>query len=334
MKRPFLLLLAQAVVRTVSLGAALIPLTLAQGQAVVSPASPEYEAFNAVTASTNPTTKLAAAEDFINKFPASSARIKVAELVANDLYKVSNPAAAIILVERANKIFTTDQEREVFNPVTLESYANANRFDEAFKLADQILQKNPDDIHTLVKMTSAGSLEAKKRERQHVSIALEYGNRAIALIEADKRTAGTSDEKWSELKGALGQLYQDTAILCLANGNTEEAKTRLMKAATLKPTEPSNYALLGRVINADYAQQLTAYESMPESRAKEETKKRMEGLVDKMIDAYARSAALSTGRPEYQKLLQQVIPDLTSYYKYRYQSTKGLQQLINKYRVK
>jgi tetratricopeptide (TPR) repeat protein len=334
MKRPFLLSLAQTVVSTVFLGAVLTPVSLAQGQAVVSPTSPEFEAFNAVAAATNPTIKLAAAEDFINKFPASSARIKVAELVANDLYKVSNPAAAIVLVERANKIFTTDQEREVFKPVTLESYANANKFDEAFELAEEILQKNPDDIYTLIKMTSAGSREAKKRERQHVAVALDYGNRAIGLIESDKRTAGTSDEKWSELKAAIGQLYQDTAILCLANGNIEEAKTRLMKATALQPNEPSNYALLGRVINADYVQQMTTYESMPESRAKEETKKRMEGLVDMMIDAYARSAALSAGRPEYEKLLQQVIPDLTSYYKYRYQSTKGLQQLINKYRVK
>ena len=31
--------------------------------------------------------------------------------------------------------------------------------------------------------------------------------------------------------------------------------------------------------------------------------------------------------------MQQVIPDLTNYYKYRHnQSTKGLQELINKYR--
>jgi hypothetical protein len=39
------------------------------------------------------------------------------------------------------------------------------------------------------------------------------------------------------------------------------------------------------------------------------------------------------GRQEYVQLMQQVIPDLTTYYKYRNnQSTKGLQQLINKYR--
>ena len=32
--------------------------------------------------------------------------------------------------------------------------------------------------------------------------------------------------------------------------------------------------------------------------------------------------------------MQQVIPDLTNYYKYRNkQSTKGLQELINKYRL-
>ena len=54
-----------------------------------------------------------------------------------------------------------------------------------------------------------------------------------------------------------------------------------------------------------------------------------------MIETYARAAGLATGRAEYQTLLQQVIPDLTAYYKYRHnQSIKGLQQLINRFRVR
>ena len=53
-----------------------------------------------------------------------------------------------------------------------------------------------------------------------------------------------------------------------------------------------------------------------------------------MIDNYARAVALATGRPQYQTLLQQVIPDLTIYYKQRHKGTiKGLQQLINRYKL-
>ena len=78
---------------------------------------------------------------------------------------------------------------------------------------------------------------------------------------------------------------------------------------------------------------MKTYVSLPAGAAKQDTLKRVESLLDTIIDSYARAAGLATGRPEYQTLLQQVIPDLTNYYKYRHdQSTKGLRQLIEQYR--
>ena len=89
------------------------------------------------------------------------------------------------------------------------------------------------------------------------------------------------------------------------------------------------------MIHADYVKQMEAYEALPEGKQKQETLKKLDAVLDTIIDAYARAAALATGRPEYQPLMQQVIPDLTNYYKYRNnQSTNGLQQLINKYKVR
>jgi hypothetical protein len=86
-------------------------------------------------------------------------------------------------------------------------------------------------------------------------------------------------------------------------------------------------------MHADYVKQMEANEALPEGKQKQETLKQLDALLDPIIDAYARAAGLSMGRREYQPLMQQVIPDLTTYYKYRNnQSTKGLQQLINKYR--
>jgi hypothetical protein len=72
---------------------------------------------------------------------------------------------------------------------------------------------------------------------------------------------------------------------------------------------------------------------MTDGKSKQETRKKLDTLLDSIIDAYARAAGLATGRVEYQALLQQVIPDLTTYYKYRNQSTKGLKQLIDRYRL-
>lgn len=297
----------------------------------------EAEALSAIALATNPTTKLAAAEDFINRFPKSSSRIKAAELVAAEILKVQNGTVAIALVERAHSIFTTDEEREILKPVALEAYATGNRPKDAFKLAAELLAKNPNDLYVLVQMTRAGAEEVRKRNREHAEIALQYGLKAIALIEAAPKVSRVADDlsakPLSDYTSELGPLHQQIAILYLGTGNTEAAKAQLTKAATQRPDDPTNYALLGRVMHAEYVKQMEAYEGLPEGKQKQETLKKIDALLDPIIDVYARAAGLALGRQEYQRLMQQVIPDLTTYYKYRNnQSTKGLQQLINKYR--
>jgi len=292
-------------------------------------AQTETDALAAIKLATNPTTKLAAAEDFIAKFPNSNARLSVAQTVAGEILKIKSGPVALALLDRARAVFTSDQEQEIFKPVALEAYALGDRIDDAFALADEMLARNPDDINVLVRMTRAGAEEARKKNRKHADVSLQYGLKAIALIENRKKSAGIDDET------QLAELYQQTAILYLASGNTQETKSRLAKAATLSPQDPSNFALLARVMNADYLLQMDAYEAMPEGKDRLDAQKKLETLLDSMIDTYARAAGLATGRAEYQTLLQQVIPDLTAYYKRRNnESIKGLQQLINRYRLR
>jgi hypothetical protein len=302
---------------------------------VFAQSTTEADALASIKLATNPTTKLAAAEDFVAKFPKSNARLNIAELIADEILKIKNGSVALALLERAQAVFTSDAEREIFKPAALEAYVSGNRVDDAFALAGEMLKSNTDDVRVLARMTFAGSEQARKKNRKYADVSLQYGLKAIALIEQDKRPANISDERWTAQKGNLGQLYQQTAILYLAAGNKSEAKARLTKASVLSPLDPSNFALLARVMNADYVSQKEAYEAMAEGEAKQEARKALENLLDSMIDAYARAAGLATGRAEYQTLLQQVIPDLTTYYKYRNnQSIKGLPQLINRYRPK
>ena len=286
-------------------------------------AQTEADALAAIKLATNPTTKLAAAEDFVTKFPKSNARLGVAEAIAAEIQKIKNGAVALALLERAQAVFTTTQEQEILKPVKLTAYVLGDRPDEAFALAGEILAKNPDNVEVLMRMTQLGAEEARKRNRKYADVSLQYGLEAIALIEADKEQANVKD---------LGSLYQQTAILYLAAGNTQEAKVRLEKATVLSPQDPGNFALLARVINADYVSQVSAYESMPEGKAKQDAAKALEASLDQMVENYARAAGLATGRAEYQTLMQQVIPDLTVYYKKRNGgSIKGLQELIKRY---
>ncbi len=301
-------------------------------EAVFSQASNEAQALAAIKLATNPSSKLAAAEDFVARFPKSGERLRIAELISEEILKIKDGYVALALLDRAKAVFTSDEEREILKPVALEAFAIGGRPDDAFALAGEMLAKNPDDLRVLARMTNAGAEETRKKNRKYADVSLQYGLKAITIIEKGNKPSTLDEETWSSHKTNLGQLYQQTAILYLAAQNTEEAKTRLKRASELSPQDPANFALLGRVINGDYLAQMKSYEEMAEGKPKQDALKTLEGMLDAVIDAYARAAGLATGRAEYQPLLQQVILDLTTYYKQRHNSTKGLPQLINQYR--
>jgi len=295
--------------------------------------SPEDDSFRALAQTTSAAARLAAAEDFVANFPESTKRPRVAKLVAQQLTTVRNPEVAVALVKRARIIFTSPAELEFINSAALEVYVNANRADEAFDLAPEVLSGKPGDLKALTKMTYLGAQEARQRKLTHADTSLKYGWQAIDIIEKDQRPTGMTDSEWAAVKSTLPELYQQIVLISLALGKTNEAKTLIIKTTELGPKDPSGFALLGRILNVEYEKSTAAYQSMPEGDSKQEERRKLDELLDNIIDAYARAAGLATGKVRYQSLLQQMIPDLVAYYKYRHnQSTAGLQELIDRYR--
>jgi tetratricopeptide (TPR) repeat protein len=318
-----------------SLVLVLIASTLTLSQQKPSASSPEDVAFQAVNSATNPAARLAAAEDFVANFPKSSRRPEIARLVSEQLPVLRNPQVALVLVDRARAIFTTSEELEFLQPVALEIYADANRADEAFALAADFLARKPDELWALVKMTYLGAREAKERRLKYADTSLTYGLKAIDMIEKDQRQPGIKDSTWVDLKSKLPGLHIQIGLIKLAQGLAAEAKTRITTAIQLRPNDPVALALLGRVLNSEYEKQMIDYQKMEEGSAKQNEKRRLDTLLDEVIDAYARAVALASGKEQHQTMLQQVVPDLTSYYKYRNNgSMAGLQKLIDKYKVR
>jgi hypothetical protein len=297
---------------------------MVQAQTSSNDNSPEMNALSIVIQASNPTTKLAAAEDFLSRHPKSKYRTQLAQMVAEEIRKVPNPSAALTLLDRAATIFPSPDEARFFTTIRLDALMEAGQTDDGFRLAAEVLKNKPDDVSTWIKLTFAGAEEAKRRNLTYADLSLEFGTKAIQLIEMNQRPAAVDEQEWTNLKSDLGALYQATALLCLAKKNTSEASSRVARAIATSPHDPANYALLGRLLQTDYERN--------EENADSHSKLSHEHL-DQIIEAYARAAALATGRIEYQKLLQQVIPDLTRYYKTRHNdSTQGLQQLIDGYR--
>ena len=295
----------------------------------------EAEALTAIKLASNPTLKLTAAEDFVARFPNSGSRLSVAELVGGEIMKIRNGPVALTLLERAQAIFTSEAEREILKPAAFEAYATGRRFDDVFKLAHELLVRNPENLNVLVRMSTVGIDESVKANREYAKQSLQYGLKAIAIIEAGKKPGVIDEETWSAHKADLHYIYRNVAILQIVFRHIDEAKGLCLKAAQLRPDEPSHFFVLGMAADVQYSSQADLYNAMPDGEPKNEARKKLEPLLDAVIDAFARAVGLGTGRPQYQDMLRVVVPNLTLYYKTRHnQSTEGLQQLINKYRLK
>jgi hypothetical protein len=292
----------------------------------------EAKAIAAFNAATDTNAKLTAAEEFVKKYPKSVVLPQLAQKVAVEIFQLKDSTQKLALADRFEKTFNDDKSLAIVQSARLDAYVASNRADEAFTLAATILTKDPEELHTLMQMTFSGTDEAKRGNTKYLQQSQQYGAKAIELIEANKKPANMDEASWTNHKAALPLLYQQTGILAMVSKNVADAKSRLAKAIELKPEDPSSHAILAYLTNNEYVDLASSYKAMPEGKEKSEMLVKLEAMIDSIIDSYARVVALSTGKPEYQALLQQVMPDLTSYYKYRHKSVEGLQQLIDKYK--
>jgi tetratricopeptide (TPR) repeat protein len=278
--------------------------------------------------------KIAAASEFVNKYPKSALRPKIAQLLVAQISNTQDTAQKISFAESYLGTFSEASETKPIYPVLIESYINAKRVEDAFNAAAPWLEVNPNEADVLYLLSVTGVEEARRQNPKFLKQSEQYGLKAIELIEADKRPESYTVEAWNKDKVIwLPQLYQSIGLLSLLSGNTTDALTRLQKAIALSPNDPFNYVLLSKIKNDQYmagAQQLKA---MPTSDQRTDTEKKLTVQLDEVIDLYAHALGLMEGKPQFKPLHDQLLPDLTNYYKYRHNNTTdGMQELINKYK--
>jgi hypothetical protein len=312
-------------------------LTLAQsGRSAQPNVSPEEQSlFKGIVTAPDAAAKLKAAEALIKKYPKSVERPRVARALADEIAGVKDAAQKITLAQEYQGIFKEPSEQQMIMPVLIEAFAGANRFDEAFSSGSEFLTRNPDSLLILVQLVSVGTDQGKQKNTKFIPQSLQYGAHAIELIEADKKPADMDDAGWKKYKTTmLSSLYQSMGLLNLVKGDRGEAKVRLAKAEEIAPADPFNYLLLAGILNEEYQEGAKHYKGMPDGPAKDEELKKVLVVLDQVIDAYAHTIALSEGNDRLQPVRQQYLQDLESYYKYRHNnSTEGMQQLIDKYKV-
>jgi hypothetical protein len=300
-----------------------------------APPDAEQKAVAKVQAAPDVAAKLVAAGEFIKKYPKSTLRSKVVSHIAQEITKIQEGAQRITQLENMLTVFKEPGDGEVITPILIDLYFKESRPDDGFRVASAYLAKNPNDVAVLTQAALEGVEQAKKKEAKFAQQSVQFGSKAIELIESGKKPDAFDDARWGEYRSQwLPLLYQQMGLLSMMTGNMADAKIRLEKAGSLNAKDPFTFVLLGSMHNEAYQQLAEQHRAASPGPQRDTILKQAHAKLDEVIEFFARAVGLSEGNATYQQLHDQILQDLQAYYKYRHGgSSDGLQQLIDKYKM-
>lgn len=218
-------------------------------------------------------------------------------------------------------------------PVAIDEYLKAGKFERAFSLADVWLEKRPGDLQLLTLLGVTAANEARTDPARFSVPATSYGDKAIALIEGNRRPEGMADAEWSEYQSKwLPQLYLRLGAMSQKAGRLDDARGRLEKVTQVAPKDPYGWYLLGQTHFAEY-ERINVESKGLEGSAKTEAVAKAFGKLDKVIEYYARAVGLTEGRDDLAEMRAPLLQDLKGIYEFRTGSRSGFDELLTRYRT-
>ncbi len=149
--------------------------TPAKGQpAKTTVPEPELAEARKVEAAADAPTRLTAAAEFLKKYPNSTLRHDVAELVAQKIDLVTDPAQRITLGESFRTVFTDPAEVPIATYFLLPGYIKTNRLDDAYKLAGTAVDTMPNPVQTMIELADAANAQVRQQNTQYVAQGAQY----------------------------------------------------------------------------------------------------------------------------------------------------------------
>ena len=200
---------------------------------------------------------------------------------------------------------------------------NEKKFDEAYKVGERILADEPDNLRAQIDLGYAGYLAASNKDESHNTEALTYARKAITAIES-----GKTPSEWAPFKGkddTLAYLNYAVGYLTLKT-NPDQAIDSLIKAATyesdIRHTASTYYFLAVAYEAGPYKTLSTAYQNTyankPETPESKAALEKLNVLMDRIIDAYARAIQTAGTDPKTEASRKEWLTQLTNYYKFRH----------------
>jgi tetratricopeptide (TPR) repeat protein len=211
---------------------------------------------------------------------------------------------------------------------------NEKNFAEAYKVGQRILTDEPDYLRAQIDLGYAGYLAASSKDESHNAEALTYARKAIQAIEA-----GKAPSEWAPFKGKDDTLaYLNYAVGYLTLKTTpDQAIDSLIKAATyesdIRRTPSTYYFLAVAYESGPYKTMSTAYQNTyantPETPESKAALEKLNVVMDRIIDAYARAIQTAGTDPKTEASRKEWLAQLTNYYKFRHGgSDAGITEFI------
>ena len=258
----------------------------------------------------NPTAAYQAARDYLQKYP------KDKDQYTDYLGKW------VLAYER--------DERKRNLPILI----NEKKFAEAYSTGAKILADEPNYLRAQIDLGYAGYIAASAKNDTYTNDALGYARKAIQAIES-----GKTPTEWAPFKGkddTLAYLNYAVGFLTLKT-SPEQALDALIKAAQydsdIKKT-PSNYYFLAvayesgpyKTMSQEYQTKFANKPETPESKAALE---KLNVVIDRIIDAYARAIAAAGTDPKTEQSRKDWLTAMSNYYKFRHEgSDAGINEFI------
>ena len=216
----------------------------------------------------------------------------------------------------------------------LGGFINQKNFNEAYKVGAKILADEPDYIRAQIDLGYAGYLAASNKDESHNAEAVGYARKAITAIEG-----GKAPTEWAPFKGkddTLAYLNYAVGFMTLKS-NPDQAIDSLIKASSyesdIRKTASTYYFLAVAYEAGPYKTMSTAYQNTyankPETPESKAALEKLNVLMDRIIDAYARAINVAGTDPKTEQSRKDWMAQLTNYYKFRNNnSDTGLTQFI------
>ena len=165
--------------------------------------------------------------------------------------------------------------------------------------------------------------------------ALDYARKAIQAIESGKQPT-----EWAPFKGKDDTLaYLNYAVGFLTLKSTpDSAIDSLLKAAQydsdIKKTPSTYYFLAAAYESGPYKTLSAAYQTefagKPETPASKAALEKLNVVMDRIVDAYARAIASAGTDPKTEQSRKEWMAQMSNYYKFRHEgSDAGMKEFID-----